>query len=397
MAKLSAMQNLMRARMAVLNHDKWKGYRGALMYGAFALKDCGTAYTNGRDSFFDEKFCNTLTDAQLRFLVLHENEHKVQRHLDMYQFLRDRDHDDETLNRAMDYCANIRLMDIDADEEFIQFIDGGCLDEKFRGWSTHHIYEELRKEQKENGKCNGRDGEPTDEHGHDEAQGFSDDEKKQVKRDIDRVLRQGNIFGKNGSGDEERLLDGLIEPTINWREELAEFVKSFANGKDNSSWSRLNRRFVYQGMYLPSTVSETIGRMLLGIDASGSTWYGNQLEGFCSELVGLAQECKPEAIDVVWWDTGVTSVQHFTPEDYDSLYSKLQIKGGGGTAPSCVTDWMADPKQQGKNYCAAIMLSDGNVGDDWGGDWPVPVLWCLNQKGITAGTGKTLYIEDTTR
>jgi predicted metal-dependent peptidase len=407
MAKLSALQNLMRARMAILNHDTWRPYRGALMYGRFEVKaDCPTAYTNGADSFFGEEFANSLNDAQLRYLVLHENEHKVQKHLSMYAHVLEHDKDHMTLNKAMDFAVNIRLEDIDAGEGFIQRPTPDlCIDGKYRGWSVMRIYEDLRQNQPPRGKPAGNgeaygkgeaDG-GLDAHGFEESEAKSAEEREGEGREIDRIIRQGGVFSPKGSADAKRLLEGLLEPSVNWREETAEFVKACTSGRDDASWSKINRRFVYQGLYLPSTISETIGHMILGIDASGSTWCGTQLEGFVTEVVALAKECQPESIDLLWWDTAVTSVQTFKPEDYDSMLSKLSIVGGGGTRPSCVTEWLEKPEQKIKEYCAAIMLSDGQVGNDWGGSWPCPVLWCLNTRGITAGTGKTLYIEDTSR
>ena len=414
MAKLSALQNLQRARMAILNHETWRPYRGALMWGAFAIKqNCPTAYTNGVDSYFGEEFINSLTDAQIRFVVLHENEHKVQKHMSSFAWLLKRDNDHPTLNMALDFAVNIRLFDIDGGEGFIQAPDKIeiCLDPKYRGWSVMKIYDDLKQPPRPKGKpegkgdgkgqgkgphggspvpSNGGDAEGSmDQHGFQESEEMSEEERRGNDREIDRMIRQGGVFSPKGSAGANRLLEELLAPSINWKQELAEFVKSCTTGRDSSSWSKLNRRFVYQGLYLPSTISETIGRMVLGIDASGSTWCGNQLEGFCSEVTALAKECRPEGIDVVWWDTKVTSVQSFKPEEYDNLYSKLQIQGGGGTAPSCVTDWMALPEQKAKDYCAVIMLSDGCVGNDWGGVWPCPVLWALNEKGITSTTGRT--------
>jgi predicted metal-dependent peptidase len=79
------------------------------------------------------------------------------------------------------------------------------------------------------------------------------------------------------------------------------------------------------------------------------------------------------------------------PEQYGTLVETIKaIEGGGGTRPSCINDWM-DKQEPKSEYVAAIVLSDGQVGSDWG-RWSIPVLWALNTKGITAGTGQTVYI-----
>jgi len=44
-----------------------------------------------------------------------------------------------------------------------------------------------------------------------------------------------------------------------------------------------------------------------------------------------------------------------------------------------------------------LILTDGLVGNDWGSNWPAPVLWCIaNNRRCVAATGKTLHIEEQT-
>jgi hypothetical protein len=43
-----------------------------------------------------------------------------------------------------------------------------------------------------------------------------------------------------------------------------------------------------------------------------------------------------------------------------------------------------------------IVLTDGEVGSDWGNNWPAPVLWVVVNpyRQITATNGKTIYIPE---
>lgn len=402
-------QRLARARMALMGHKVWCLYSGLLMLGKLEVDDTTrTAATNGRDVRFGKAFIEKLGDPELRFLLLHENEHKALRQLTTYKFLWDKNV--QVCNMAADFMVNIRLMDADAGEGFIKMPTGelkGCFDVKYRGWSTKQVFDDLmqqRDEQAEGGESskdgagqkindylNGQDS-SFDEHDFEGAADMDAEEQEALKKEIETAIRQGGLLAGKMNGNNSRLLDDVLEHQIRWQEILAEFVKSVTQGRDNSSWAKVNRRWVARGLYLPSAVSEAVGPLLVGIDASGSTWSGNQLEEFVAELIGICQECQPEKVSVVWWDTQVQSVQEFMPEQYATMKLELEIKGGGGTSPSCVTDWLLEQKAE---YVAAIMLSDGLVGNDWG-DWgALPVLWCLNQRGITAGVGTTLYIKET--
>lgn len=380
---LKPEQRLARARMSLMNHKTWCLYSGLLMVGKLEVKPLlmKTAATNGRDVYFDPEFIERVDDAQLRFVLLHENEHKALRQLSTYKFLFDKNA--QLTNMAADYVVNIRLRDADKGEGFIRMPSSGLIDAKYRGWSTKQVFDDLAR--KGEGGYGG-----FDEHDFEGAEALSEDEKGSLKKEVETAIRQGALLAGNKAGGADRALMDTLESQIRWQEILAEFVKDVTKGKDDVSWAAVDQQWVGAGLYLPAMVSETVGRLMVGIDASGSTWSGNQLEGFCGELIAIAEDCQPEGIDVVWWDTKVQSVQSFTPEEYSGMRLALEIKGGGGTKPSCVTDWMK--RQEGKDYAAAIMLSDGRVGNDWG-TWSLPVLWCLNTNGITAPVGQTLYIE----
>ena len=400
-------QRLTQAAMAIMNHPKWCMISGVMLLGKTTVSEtCPTAATNGRDEIYGRKFVDTLTQEELRFLRMHEAMHKAYRHLTTYKFL----HviDARMANAAMDYVINIMLVDGDASEGFIKMPKVGLVDTKYRGWNTKQVFDDLMQQKKDKG-TSGKDeseggdgqgqkstsGDDLDEHDFDGAESMSEEDKNSTERDIEVAIRQGALLAGKGAGKESRDLMDTLDSQIRWQEILAEFVKSFTKGKDNSSWAKVNRRWVSQGLYLPSTVSESVGSLLVGIDASGSTWSGNQLEGFVGELIAICKDCTPESVDVVWWDTEVTSVQSYQPEEYDSMKLTLKIAGGGGTRPSCVTDWIQkDGAGAKRDYVAAIMLSDGLVGNDWGEWQGLPVLWALNQKGITAGTGQTVYIEE---
>ena len=80
--QLTAEQRLTKNIIAIMGHDRYVALAGVLMIGISAIKDdCPTAYTNGRDEYYGRAFVDDLTDPEFRGLILHENYHKLFRHL----------------------------------------------------------------------------------------------------------------------------------------------------------------------------------------------------------------------------------------------------------------------------------------------------------------------------
>jgi predicted metal-dependent peptidase len=68
----------------------------------------------------------------------------------------------------------------------------------------------------------------------------------------------------------------------------------------------------------------------------------------------------------------------------------VRPKGGGGTSADCVPKYMHDNKI--KPDCI-IMVTDGYVFDNWGSNYPAPVLWVIiDNPKAEAPTGKTLHV-----
>ena len=430
MAEFTAEQKLARARMALMAHRVWCLYSGLLMIGDLKIVEKGrmvhgqeaAATTNGRDIEFTRAFVDSMSPEELRAVLLHENEHKALRQITTYDFLAKDENSAYVLNQAMDYVANARIVNGDAGEGFIKLPKGGFYDPKYEGMGTKQVFDLLMQGQKQKDKDDGEDdgdgegenppqkgkGKPKpgdgqegfDHHDMEGAQELTAEEKEELKQDIDKAIRQGGLLAGQMGGANKNMLEDVLESQIRWQEILAEFIKSVTRGRDNSSWAKINRRWISQGMYLPSTISETVGGLLIAGDASGSTWSGDQLAGFLGEAKAIIEDVQPDFVDFIWWDTKVTKTFHFTPEDYPTMIEKIKaIEGGGGTAPSCIHAWIKK-QEPAKEYVAAIVLSDGQVGSDWGkwddvgeGGGELPVLFCVNTKGITSPVGQTLFIE----
>jgi predicted metal-dependent peptidase len=389
-------RRLKKIKIALMRNPKFALWSGIMMVGKTELReDTCTAATNGRDEFYGREFIKELDDKELAFVVLHENLHKAYRHLFIWKKL---DEIDRNLtNAACDYVINLQLVEMDPSEQVIAMPKkngkvNGLLDLRFKGMNTKQVFDILRKEQEENGNS----GESNfDFHDWDGAKELSAEDKKVLEREIDQAIRQGQIahtkiHGK-GAGGANRELGDLLEPQVDWREVLREFVKSVCNNKDVSSWRRVNRRFLHDGVYMPTLIGEKVGRLAIGIDTSGSIG-GDELNKFLSEVQSIAKDVNPQAVDLIYWDSEVANHEEYSEADMPNIVRSTQPKGGGGTDPTAMMDYL---KEKNIKPEAIVMLTDGCIGD-WGDDWPAPILWtiCGGKQNVSAPVGKTIHIKN---
>jgi predicted metal-dependent peptidase len=385
--QLNPEQRMSKAVIDIMGNPKYIALAGVMMIGNREVKDgVPTAYTNGRDEVYGTEFVDKLNDAELRGLVLHECYHKLYRHLTTWRHLYDKN---PTLaNMACDYVINIKIAD-DNKDGFAKLPDGGLLDEKYRDMDSAQVYNLLREElSDEEIKRYGQGS--TDEHGWDDARALSDDEKRELAREIDEAIRQGALAaGKYGTGGDRDFRD-LLETKVNWREVLREFIQTTCSGNSYSTWRRPNRRFISSGVYMPSGIDESVGELVVAIDTSGSIG-GKELGQFLGEVKAICDTVKPERVRVLYWDTQVCGEEVYEQDELDRLITSTKPKGGGGTDVTCVGKHIRDT---GIKSQAAIVLTDGYLGNDWG-DWSIPVLWCIvGNRSATPSVGSYVHVDD---
>jgi len=386
---LTTEQRLDKAVIDIMANPKYIALAGVLMIGKRSIVDnVPTACTNGRDEFYGRDFVDSLNDKQLRFLVLHEVYHKLYRHLTTWRWMYD-EHP-QLANMACDYVINCKLVDDNTDK--FATMDGplemGCLDSKYRGMDSAQVYADLVKEAKENPQGSGH-GEGFDEHDWEGAEAIPADEAKKLERDIDEALRQGALAaGKVGSGG-DRTFGDLLEPQVNWRDVLREFISSTCSGSDYSTWQRPSRRYIGAGYYMPSGISEQIGEIVIAIDTSGSI-SGRALSVMLSEVKSIAETVHPEAVRLLYWDTEVAADERYESQELDTMVQSTKPAGGGGTMIECVPEYIQ--KNQIRPQCV-IVLTDGYLGGSWG-DWQQPVLWVLlDNESATPSVGKKVNVK----
>lgn len=389
---LTAEQRLQKAVIDIMANQKYVALAGVLMIGDKRIEDdeakCPTAYTNGKDEIYGRAFVDKLNDAELRFLILHECYHKLYRHLTTWRWMWEENA--ETANQACDYVVNIKLVDDNTDgfATMTGELKKGCLDTKYRGWDSAQVYADLKKQGQGNGGGGGS-GTGFDEHGWDDAKNMTAEERQELARDIDEAIRQGALMaGKTGSGG-NRDFGELLQPQVDWREALRDFVTTTCTGNDYSTWRKPNRRYLGAGVYLPSGITERIGEIVVAIDTSGSIG-GPQLNAFLSEVASIADTVSPEAVRLLYWDTAVCGDEKYEGDDVKKIVQSTKPKGGGGTMVECVPRYMQD--KQIKAQCV-IVLTDGYLGGSWG-DWHHPVMWViLGNNAAVPSVGKAVHIK----
>ncbi len=404
---LTEEQRVKKGHIALMKHPETALWSGIMMMGTTSVIDdpSVTAYTDGVNKKYGRGFLQAVCkdQAEVNGLILHENLHIGLRHLihniDLFK-------DDRQLaNMAADYVVNDLIMNI-KDKSLVKLPEGGCYDPKYHNMNMREVYRLLKKD-KEDGCKGGGSGEGEtqgdgsggnggykfDDHdidGEGSAQDMTPEEARDMDARVDRAIREGALLAGRLGIDLPRAITDLLEPKVNWREVLREFVSSATKGKDEYTWRKFNRRVIANDLYLPTVENETIGEIIVAIDTSGSIGE-KELNEFASELVSICESVSPEAVRVLWWDTMVHGEQLFT-DNYANIGAMLKPKGGGGTRVSCVSEYLNKNKV---NAECVMVFTDGYLESDVQWSVSAPSLWLVTEnKHWTPPVGKKVFMEN---
>lgn len=314
-----------------------------------------TACTNGKEIRFSPAFLDTLTDEQVTFLVAHECFHPMLEHV-----YRRQGRDPMKWNKAADYVINQLLID----EKIGKFIEGGCLDRgiyQAGGGTSDGIYNILPEGGEDAPGGTGADVQDADGSPAEQAQ-----EQAEWRVKVAQAAQAAKMMGKL-SANMQRFIDEALHPKVDWRDVLRRFVEKCKT--DMRSFSRPNRRFLSQGLYLPSVTGESLGEIAIAIDCSGSIGR-RELNEFAAEVRSVKEDGDPSALHIIYFDSKVCHYDHFGRDD--TLH--IEPHGGGGTAFSPVFRFM---DEHGIQPVATVFLTDLYCNDF--GDAPEhPVLWVSN-------------------
>ena len=395
-------QRIKKGHIALMKHPETALWGGVMMMGSTEVVDEAiTAYTDGINKKYGRAFLTAIcpTQAEVNGLILHENLHIGLRHhlhgADMFR------EDGDKANKAADYVVNDMITEISKKyPELVQLPKGGLYDPQYHNMSMREIYK-LLKSKKGGGGGGGtpdKDGEKGSGSGggeyefdkHDFGKPMTQEEAKEMDGKIDRAIREGALLAGRLGIDLPRSVTDLLNPVIDWKKELADFVTSSCKGKDEYTWRKFNRRVISNDIYLPTVENETIGEVVVAIDTSGSIGQ-EQLNAFASELVSICEAVSPDAVRVLWWDTKVHGEQLFT-DNYDQIGSMLKPLGGGGTRVSSVAEYINKKKI---NAECVLVFTDGYLESDVVWNISAPTLWMVTEnRNWTPPSGKKVFMEN---
>ena len=412
---------LKRAHITLMRHPETALYAGCMMMGTTEITDAvATACTDGINKKYGRAFLSKLSDAEVRALVLHENLHVALRHCIHGRAMQLEDR--ARAAQAADYVVNDIIVNL-KDKSLCKLPEGGLVSDKYHDWSMREIFDGLKEECEgkkppppeppEDGEGEGegegespegdapedggdkpgdKPGEPK-EHGGFDTHEFDEpmdaDEQKEVNEKVDRALREGALLAGRLGADIPRVISDMMEPKVDWREALREFITSNTKGKDEFTWRQFNRRQIANDIYLPTVEDETIGELIVAIDTSGSIGQ-EQINEFATELMSICETVQPDMVRVLWWDTRVAGEQLFTDKDYTGLAALLKPQGGGGTHVGSVSSHIL--KEDLKADCI-VVFTDGYVESNIVWETTIPTLWMVTMcRGLVVPVGGKLVM-----
>jgi len=350
---------------------------------------CDTAAVDGRNIYYNRKFFNDLDIDEMQFVLCHEVLHVALDH-----FGRRSHRDPSWWNMANDYVINGMLVQdkigkmptkkVDVKDE-----DGnanqrvGLYDEKYVGWTSEAVYDDLEKRKVKKQMTLdvhlelGNDGKKSKGKGKGPGIEISEEELKKIRDEFkNKVLQSAQAAAGKMPASLQRLIDMLVEPKISWRDLLQQNIQSCIT--DDFTWMRPNRKHMYGGIFLPVLDKDETIDIAVAIDMSGSI-SDDMAKDFLSEVYGIMNSYNDFTISILCFDTQVYNFQTFTKDNADELLS-YECKGGGGTDFNAFWQYWKDENIEPKK---AVVFTDGFPFGSWGPENYCDTLWIITEGAKT--------------
>lgn len=364
---------------------------------------CNTAAVDGIRLYFNPEFTQSLSDAQLRFLLIHEVMHVVfghlwraSRHIDKVAGLDDaeRNRRHAIMNEAQDYAIHqiVKPLIDSGYYKDLEFIPSGLYDPQYNNMGAEAIYDILIQQDRwaqptldlhiqvgsgaapAGAETDGRGNwvKITDQAGNSVQPGPGEPGPQPINpRDLQRIIRaeveQLSSQAGTGLGHVVRQIEvDARRAREDWKARLADFL--ILQARTDYSYSRPNRRYLSQGLVVPGLRSEIL-HGVIAVDTSGSINRG-MLNRFFSEIEGIRSQLPDHVLDIICCDDDVREVQHV--ESGGVIQSSTT--GGGGTSFWPVFWWVRD---QGFRPTFLLYFTDGHSRTRVREQPEYPVLWVL--------------------
>lgn len=355
-----SLERMQKARSGLITMEPFFGTL-ATKLSLVADAKAKSTWTDGKSLGFNEDWATETAMPQLEAAVAHHVLSCAWGH-----HLRRGSRDRKLWQEASDYVVNLELQ-----RSGFKLPEGALIDQKYAGMHVEAVYREL--DMKRQGQDQGQDGSGSPQGAGGQGQGGdipspgskspqgapgepdkgnsgakgdestgtiedATDDTGDSPADASEIAEQTSEWQEAVAqaaqiargcgrlpGSIDRGVENFLNSKVNWREALQRLVQ--ARSKDDYNWSKPNRRFMSQGIYLPSLDSPHCGVLAWAIDLSGSISQEN-INQFISEVEEARSQLKPERIVIMGFDTQVREFFEFGPGD--SIV--VRVRAGGGTA-----------------------------------------------------------------
>lgn len=390
-AEVSAVElRIDRARWWALTEQP---FYGALLMrlGTVVTPGCKTAETDGRVLRINPEWAGKLSDAELRFVLLHETLHCAHQHMWRLPAT-------QRGNLAADYAINLTLDSVPG----ASMPEGGAHDAKYRGMAEEDILAQLPEPAPEDQGGGPGDGQPggagagePDPCGAfsapaDPSAGTDAPAQAQASQQLredwgQAVMQAAQAAQALGRGqlpaDLARQLERVRAQHLDWRRELAEFLRQAGAGRND--WARCARRHAWGTVIYPRRKPDDLGVIVCARDTSGSI--NDQVAAEFSQLIDECVSATGARVLVIDCDAHIQA-EHWVEAGAEC---PRYAKGGGGTDFRPVFERAAELAEAGEHVAGVVYLTDldGTEPDEVA----LPTLW-LSTSSNQARTGRTVQV-----
>ncbi|WP_345986981.1 VWA-like domain-containing protein [Sulfurimonas sp. HSL1-2] len=302
--------------------------------------------TDGTAIYVDTTMADTIPEQQLKYIYAHTLLHIMLKHPFR---MGGRDH--KTWNRSSDVVINLLLDDF---ERVGERPEHEVMMEKYRDQSVEEVYNALYQENPEG------EGTPDDENPQEQKQDLieSEGDSEAAMEEIDALIVQAMGAAQKQGNIPASFLEVIREVTRP-KIDLATLLHTYMTESffdKQSDFSRPNRRFIYQGLYLPGYRQEHNRlNLYIALDRSMSISRNtfSKFLGIIDSVLRLSTDFK---VTVIPFDDEVDKEKIVT---YDAQALKPEVafeKGNGGTQFAPVLEYLNTADEAAATL---MVLSDG--------------------------------------
>lgn len=320
------------------------------------------------------KYCPDKFDARTMddrvFILAHEILHVV-----LFHSTRRGLRDPKIWNIAADFVVNGLL----SEDTGFTVPEYALLNQNlYKDMATESVYDLLIKNAKDHGEDGYGDGYPMPglPEGFDDVKDYdpadnqgksASDHERDVAISTSQAAEASKAAGKETSTVRRFVANSQVVKQP-WYQQLRKYMTSLNSSEFNWARPDFKRSILFGGMICPKMTSESMGKVVIGVDCSGSVT-DVQLAAMGGHISDIMSDCRPAEVDVVYFDSTIKGNDVHTGPSYDMV---LRSVGGGGTDFHPIVKYA----EEAEDCQLLIVFTDmyGPMPDDC----QVPSLWVVD-------------------